>query len=207
MLQYFKIHPEHPQHRLIVKSVEIIRDGGVIAYPTDSGYALGCHIGDKSALERIIEIRKIDEKHNFTLVCRDLSEISLYASFDTPVFRLLRAHTPGPYTFILKATREVPRRLLHPKRKTIGIRIPDNRIVQALLQELDEPIMSTTLILPGETDPLNDAEEIREALKNRMDLVIDGGRGEKQATTVVDLSGERPLVLRRGRGDTTPFLP
>lgn len=206
MLQYFKIHSEHPPHRLIAKSVEIIRDGGVIAYPTDSGYALGCHIGDKAALERIIDIRKIDEKHNFTLVCRDLSEISLYASFDTPVFRLLKAHTPGPYTFILKATREVPRRLLHPKRKTIGIRIPANRIVQALLEELNEPIMSTTLILPGETDPLNDAEEIRDALKNRVYLVIDGGKGEKQATTVVDLSGENPVLLRKGRGDTLPFL-
>ncbi|MBN1894515.1 threonylcarbamoyl-AMP synthase [bacterium] len=206
MPEHFKIHPEHPQHRLVAKSVEILRGGGVIAYPTDSGYALGCHIGDKSALERIIDIRRIDERHNFTLVCRDLSEISLYARFDTPVFRILRAHTPGPYTFILNATREVPRRLLNPKRKTIGIRIPDHKIVQALLAELNEPIMSTTLILPGQTDPLNDADEIREALKNHVDLVIDGGRGEKEATTVVDLSGERFLLLRRGRGDASPFL-
>ena len=188
MAQYFQIHPDNPQKRLIKQVVEIVRDGGVIAYPTDSSYALGCHIGDKGAMERIRRIRQVDDKHNFTLVCRDLSEIALYARVSNSDYRILKAHTPGPYTFILSASREVPRRLLNPKRKTIGIRVPDNVIAQALLEELDEPLMSSTLILPGETLPLSDPEEIRETLQHDVDAVIDGGYCGLEPTTVVVLN-------------------
>lgn len=205
MAQYFQIHPENPQKRLVKQVVEIVRDGGVIAYPTDSSYALGCHIGDKAAMERIRRIRQVDDKHNFTLVCRDLSEISLYARVSNSDYRILKAHTPGPYTFILVASREVPRRLLNPKRKTIGIRVPDNVIAQALLEELDEPLMSSTLILPGETLPMSDPEEIRETLQHDVDAVIDGGYCGLEPTTVVVLNNGEAEVARVGCGDVAPF--
>lgn len=205
MSQFFQIHPENPQPRLIKQAVEMVRDGAVIVYPTDSGYALGCHLGDKAALERIRRIRELDDRHNFTLVCRDLSEIGTYAKVDNTVYRLLKALTPGAYTFILPATREVPRRLQHPKRKTIGIRVPDCAIAMALLEALGEPLMSTTLILPGQTMPESDPYEIRDCLEHQVDLVIDGGYGSVEPTTVVDLEGENPVVLRRGLGDTAPF--
>jgi tRNA threonylcarbamoyl adenosine modification protein (Sua5/YciO/YrdC/YwlC family) len=206
MSQYFQIHPANPQPRLIKQAVDIVRQGGVIAYPTDSAYALGCHLGDKAALERIRRIRKLDDNHNFTLVCRDLSELGTYARVDNSAFRLIRLHTPGPYTFILKATDEVPRRLLHPKRRTIGLRVPDNRIALALLESLGEPLMSVTLILPGETLPMTDAEAIRERLQHDVDLVIDGGVCGPEPTSVVDMAdGAAPLILRRGRGDLSAF--
>jgi len=203
MSQLFQIHAYNPQARLIRRAVEIIRDGGVIAYPTDSGMALGCHIGDKEAMERIRAIRRIDDKHNLTLVCRDLSEISIYAKVDNSAYRLLKSFTPGPYTFILKATHEVPRRLQHPKRKTIGIRVPDNAVCQALLEELREPLMSTSLILPGEELPMTDAEDIRDRIGNRLDLIIDGGFCGIEPTTVIDLVDGVPEVVRPGKGDAT----
>jgi tRNA threonylcarbamoyl adenosine modification protein (Sua5/YciO/YrdC/YwlC family) len=205
MSQYFSLHPQNPQIRLIRRAVEILREGGVVVYPTDSCYALGCHLGDKDAMERIRRIRHADKDHNFTLVCRDLSEIATYAKVDNPTFRLLKAYTPGPYTFILEATREVPRRLQHPKRKTIGIRIPDHPVPQAMLAELGEPIMSSTLILPGDDAPLTDPEEMRARLEHQVDLVMDGGPCGFEATTVVDLSGDAPRLLRAGRGDPKPF--
>lgn len=205
MSQYFYIHPDNPQIRLVKQAVALIRDGAVVAYPTDSAYALGCHLGDKPALERIIRIRELNDRHNFTLLCRDLSEIANYAKVDNATYRLLKAHTPGAYTFILAATGEVPRRILHPKRKTIGIRVPDHAICQALLGELNEPLLTTTLQLPGDTDPLNDPEEIRERVGSRLDLIIDGGFGALEPTTVVDLSGDDPVILREGRGDPAPF--
>ncbi len=205
MSQFFQIHPDNPQPRLVRQAVELLRNGAVIVYPTDSAYALGCHLGDKKALDRIRDIRRVDAKHNFTLVCRDLSQAANYARMDNIAYRLINAHTPGPYTFILPATREVPRRLLHPKRRTIGIRIPDNRIAHALLEELGEPIMSTTLILPGEDMPMTDPYEIREMLEHQVDLVIDGGYCDIEPTTVVDLTGDLPVVVRRGKGDPAPF--
>lgn len=205
MSQFFQIHAETPQVRLVRQAVEVVRGGGVIVYPTDSGYALGCLLGDKDALERIRLIRRLDDKHHFTLICRDLSEIATYAKVDNSVYRLLKAVTPGPYTFILPATREVPRRLQHPKRKTIGIRVPDNAIALALLAELGEPMMSTTLILPGSELPECDPYEIRQLLERQVDLIIDGGYGTPQATTVVDLEGEAPVVIREGLGDPAPF--
>lgn len=205
MTQYFYIHPDNPQSRLIKQAVMFIRDGGVMAYPTDSAYALGCHIGDKAALERIVRLRELDERHNFTLLCRDLSDIATYAKVDNATYRLLKTYTPGAYTFILVATSEVPRRILHPKRKTIGIRVPDHPICQALLAELNEPLLTTTLQMPGETEPLTDPEDIRERLGARLDLIIDGGFGTLQPTTVVDLTGDAPVVLREGRGDPAPF--
>lgn len=206
MSQFFKVHPDNPQSRLIRQAVEIIRAGGVIVYPTDSCYALGCQIGNKAAMERIQQIRDIDKEHNFTLVCRDLSEIATYARVDNIQYRLLKAVTPGPFTFILQATHEVPRRLQNPKRKTIGIRIPDNAIAQALLAELGEPIMSTTLILPGDDLPMNDPEQIRERLTGQVDLIIDGGNCGHQPTTVLDLVGDTPRLRRQGKGDVGPFL-
>ena len=206
MSQFFQIHPVNPQARLIRRAVEIVRDGGVIAYPTDSGYALGCHIGDKDAMERIRALRVLDSKHNFTLMCRDLSEIATYAKIENSAYRLLKAHTPAPYTFILEATREVPRRLQHPRRKTIGIRVPDNAITQALLAELGEPLMSSTLILPGQDMPMTDAEEIRDTLGNRLDLVIDGGYCGIEPTTVVDLVAGVPDILRVGKGPTETLV-
>ncbi len=205
MSQFFHIHPDNPQQRLIAHSVEIIRAGGVIVYPTDSGYALGCHLGDKQAVTRIRQIRRLDDRHHLTLVCSDLSQIATYARLDNSNYRLLKAHTPGAYTFILEATREVPRRLLHPKRKTIGLRVPNNPIAQALLRELGEPLMSTTLILPDEDLPLTDPYEIREFLEHDVDLVIDGGFCGFEPTTVVDLTGDIPQVIRKGAGDISPF--
>jgi len=200
MSQFFQIHPDNPQPRLIKQAVEMVRKGAVIVYPTDSAYALGCHIGDKKALERIRRIRQVGDKHNFTLVCRDLSEISTYAKVVNQAYRLINAHTPGPYTFILEATREVPRRLLHPKRRTIGIRVPDNHIAMALLSELNEPLMSSTLILPGEEMPMTDAEDIRNCLEHDVDLVIDGGHSGSEPTTVIGLQNADMEVLRVGKG-------
>lgn len=204
MSQFFQIHPENPQKRLIEQAVQMVREGAVIVYPTDSGYALGCHIEDKQALDRIRAIRRLNDRHNFTLVCRDLSEISTYAKVDNTVYRLLKAVTPGAYTFILNATREVPRRI-QSKRKTIGLRVPDNAIVQALLEGLGEPLMSSTLILPGESNPECDPYEIRQGLEHAVDLIIDGGYGSFEPTTVVDLTDDVPEVVRRGLGDPSPF--
>jgi tRNA threonylcarbamoyl adenosine modification protein (Sua5/YciO/YrdC/YwlC family) len=200
MTQFLSIHPTHPQARLIAQAAEVVRRGGVIVYPTDSCYALGCHIGDKDAALRLRRIRKVDETHHFTLVCRDLSEIGNFAKVDNAQYRMLKAATPGAYTFILEATRELPRRLAHPKRRTIGLRIPDHVIAQALLAELGEPLLSTTLLLPGLDEPLNDAEEIRELLANQVDMVIDGGACGLSPTTMVDMTGEAPRVLREGAG-------
>jgi tRNA threonylcarbamoyl adenosine modification protein (Sua5/YciO/YrdC/YwlC family) len=205
MSQFFVLHPVNPQIRLIRRAVEIVRAGGVVVYPTDSCYALGCHLGDKEAMERIRRIREAGKDHNFTLVCRDLSEIASYAKVDNHTFRLLKAHTPGPYTFILQATREVPRRLQHPKRKTIGIRVPDHAVARALLEELGEPLMSSTLMLPGDELPLTDPEEMRARLVHRVELVMDGGPCGFEPTTVVDLTGDAPRVARMGRGDPEPF--
>jgi tRNA threonylcarbamoyl adenosine modification protein (Sua5/YciO/YrdC/YwlC family) len=203
--QFFQIHPDNPQVRLIRQAVDIIKSGGVVVYPTDSAYALGCHIGDKSALDRIRRIRKLDDSHNFTLVCSDLSEIATYAKVSNSAYRLLRHTTPGPYTFILPATSEVPRRLMHPKRKTVGLRVPENAIALALLADLGEPLMSVTLIMPGDDLPLTDPYDIRQTLEHDVDLVIDGGYCGMEPTTVVDLADETPVVLRVGKGDTAPF--
>ncbi len=196
MSQYFEIHPTHPQLRLVHQAVEIIDRGGVAAYPTDSSYALGCHIGDKKALERMRRIRQIDEKHNLTLVCSDLSEISTYAKISNSDYRMLKSLTPGPYTFILNATHEVPRRLMHPKRRTIGIRVVAHPVVKALLDALGQPLMSCTLILPGESMPLTEADEIREALDRQLDLIIDSGHCGIEPTTVIDLTGGVPVLIR-----------
>ena len=201
MSQFFQIHPENPQVRLINQAVEIVRKGGVIIYPTDSCYALGCHIGDKHALERITRIRRVDHKHNFTLMCSNLAEVGLYAKLDNPAFRLIKNVTPGAYTFILNATSEVPRRLMHPKRKTIGLRIPDNAIAMALLEALGEPLMTSTLVLPGEEWPMIDPYEMRDTLGSQVDLVIDGGYCGMEPTTVVDLTGDEPEIIRTGKGD------
>jgi tRNA threonylcarbamoyl adenosine modification protein (Sua5/YciO/YrdC/YwlC family) len=203
MSQFFVIHPVNPQSRLIKQAVKILQDGGVIAYPTDSAYALGCRLADKDALERIRKIRQLTDAHNFTLVCRNLSELSLYATVDNPTFRTLKAHTPGPYTFILKATKEVPKRLLHPKRNTIGLRVPDCKITQALLADLNEPLMSVTLVLPDQEFPFVDAEDIYKTLGNRVDLVIDGGVCSMTPTTVIDMVENEPKILRVGKGEFT----
>ena len=205
MSQLFQIHPENPQPRLIKQAVEIIRQGGVIIYPTDCAYAIGCHIGDKNAIDRIKAIRKLDDKHNFTLVCRDLSELATYAKVDNTAYRLLKQNTPGAYTFILKATAEVPRRLLHPKRRTIGIRVPNNPIALALMEELGEPIMSSSLILPGEKEPLTDPYDIRDTLQHCVDLVIDGGYCGMEATSVINMVEEEIVVVREGAGDVGVF--
>ncbi|HEY4646104.1 MAG TPA: L-threonylcarbamoyladenylate synthase [Steroidobacteraceae bacterium] len=201
----FEIHPENPQVRLIRRAAEIIREGGVIVYPTDSCYALGCHLGDKEAMQRIRRIRMADETHHFTLVCRDLSEIARYARVDNRQYRLLRKYTPGPYTFLLRATRDTPKRLQNPKRRTIGIRIPDHPVPQLLLRELNEPIMSSTLLLPGEDLPQTDAREIRKRLEQQVDVVLDGGHCGLEPTTVIDLTSEVPAIVRKGRGDPRPF--
>lgn len=206
MGQFVSIHPQNPQLRLISQSVAIIRAGGVIVYPTDSSYALGCHIGDKAAMERIRRIRQTDKHHNFTLVCRDLSEIGLYAKVDNRAFRLMKNLTPGPYTFILKASHEVPRRLQNPKRKTIGVRVPNHPIAQAILESLGEPIMSSTLIMPNQATPETDPEAIYALLKAQTDLVIDGGNCGFEPTTVVDLMGDTPQILRAGKGDVSHLL-
>lgn len=205
MTQFFTLHPDNPQPRLIRQAAEIVRAGGVIVYPTDSCYALGCHLGDKEAVERIRAIRGLDERHHFTLLCRDLSEISKYARVDDLQFRLLKANTPGSYTFILQATKEVPKRLQHPKRSTIGLRVPDHPIVAALLDELGEPLLSSTLTLPGDELPLNDPEEIRDRLERRVDLILDGGFCGVEATTVIDLTSDAPVLVRLGKGDIAPF--
>ena len=205
MTQIFEIHPESPQLRLIRQAVEILKRGGVIIYPTDSAYALGCHIQDKASLQRIIRIRQLSVKHNFTLVCRDLSELATYARVNNSDYRLLKAYTPGAYTFILQATSEVPRLMLHPKRKTIGIRVPDHPVVSALLKELDEPLLSSTLILPEATMPMADIDEIRDVMGKQVDLIIDSGFCGLEATTVVSLVDGAPQLLREGKADADPF--
>jgi tRNA threonylcarbamoyl adenosine modification protein (Sua5/YciO/YrdC/YwlC family) len=205
MAQLFTVHPENPQPRLIWQAAEIVRAGGVIVYPTDSCYALGCHIGDKAAMERIRAIRGVDERHHLTLVCRNLSEIAQYARVDNRQFRLLKAATPGSYTFILQATRGVPKRLLHPRRRTIGLRVPDHKVTQALLAELGEPLLSSTLILPPDDTPLNDVDEIRSRLEGSVDAVLDAGSCGIVPTTVVDMTTESPVILRRGKGNPDLF--
>jgi tRNA threonylcarbamoyl adenosine modification protein (Sua5/YciO/YrdC/YwlC family) len=205
MAQFFSIHPDNPQPRLVRRAAEIVRAGGVLVYPTDSCYALGCRIGDKAAMERMRAIRKVGERHHFALVCRDLAELAVYAKVDNRQFRLLKRATPGGYTFILKATREVPKRLLHPSRRTIGLRVPDHRVVQALLAELGEPLLSSTLHLPGDELPLNDAHEIRDRLEHEVDLVLDSGSCGITPTTVVDLTGEAPLIARQGTASSQLF--
>ncbi len=205
MAQFFQIHPDNPQVRLIRRAVEIVHEGGLLVYPTDSSYAIGCCIGDKAAMERLRRVRRLDDSHNLTLVCRDLSEIASYARVGNQSYRLLKTLTPGPYTFIHKATKQVPRRLQHPRRKTIGIRVPENKIAQALLSELGEPMMSSTLILPGEDLPMTDPHEIRQALDHTVDLVIDGGYCGLEATTVVDMVDDVPGVVRVGKGDVSLF--
>ncbi len=206
MGQFFSIHPENPQPRLIKEAVKIIEKGGVIIYPTDSTYAIGCQIANKDALERIRLIRQIDERHNFTLVCRDISEMSIYGYISNGTFKLVKTHVPGPYTFILKATKEVPKRLMHPKRDTIGIRIPDCNIVTALLSALNQPLMSLTLMLPDQEFPFVDPQEIYEALDGRVDLVIDGGACSTTPTSVIDFTSGEPVILRVGKGDVEAFL-
>ena len=205
MSQFFHIHPDNPQPRLISQAVDIIKQGGVIVYPTDSGYALGCNIGNKQAKERIERIRGIEKHHNFTLVCRDLSELSTYARVDNQLFRLIKNNTPGPYTFIFKGTKEVPKRLLNEKKKTIGIRVIEHPITCALLAELGEPLMSCSLILPGEQYTEADPDEIRDRIEKQVDLTIHGGYLPEQATTVIDLSDDSIEILRVGCGDTKPF--
>jgi len=205
MSQYFQIHPENPQLRLVRQAVQIVGAGGLVALPTDSSYALVCHLDDKAAVERMRQIRGVDDRHHLTLLCRDLSEIANYAKVDNRQYRLLKAATPGPYTFILEASKEVPRRLSHPSRKTIGLRVHENIIAQALLEELGQALIGTTLILPGSDDPLNDAADIRSQLEKHIELVIDGGSCSLLPTTVVDLTGDAPLVLRQGRGDAGLF--
>jgi tRNA threonylcarbamoyl adenosine modification protein (Sua5/YciO/YrdC/YwlC family) len=205
MSQFFQIHPENPQLRLIKQAAQIIQSGGIVALPTDSCYALVCHLDDKQAVERLRRIRAVDDKHHLTLLCRDLSEISSYAKVDNRQYRMLKTATPGPYTFILEATKEVPRRLSHPSRKTIGLRVPENRIAHALLEELAQPLLGTTLILPDEQEPLTDPEEIRQRLEKLIDLVIDGGACSLEPTTVIDLTEEQPILLRQGRGDAVQF--
>jgi len=201
MAQYFRIHSENPQQRLINQAVSILQDGGVVVYPTDSCYALGCRIGDKAAMERIWKIRNLDKKHNLTLICKDLSNIGIYARVDNSAFRLMKSLTPGPYTFILKATREVPRRLQHPKRKTIGLRVPANQITLLLLEQFNEPVANTSLILPDEELPMTDPEQINETLGHVVDLIIDGGYGGLEPTTVVDLVEGQPRIVRHGIGN------
>lgn len=205
MAQYFVIHPENPQTRLVSQAVAILRDGGVIAYPTDSSYALGCLIGNKDAQDRIRTIRQVGDDHHFTLVCRNLAELATYAQVDNSQFRLLKANTPGQYTFILKATREVPRRLQHPKRSTIGLRVPERVVTQVLLEALGEPMLSMTLQLPGDEMPLNEGWEIRDQLEHQLELVIDAGACVLKPTTVIDLTGETPSLVRLGAGDPAPF--
>jgi len=205
MAQYFVIHPENPQARLVHQAVTILNNGGVIAYPTDSTYALGCMLGNVDAQWRIRDIRGVDENHHFTLVCRNLAEIGNYAQVNNSQFRMLKANTPGRYTFVLKASREVPRRLQHPKRSTIGLRVPDHTVTQAILDELNQPLLSMTLLLPGESEPMNEAWDIRDRLEHQVDLVIDAGACVAEPTTVIDLTAESPQLLRLGAGDPAPF--
>jgi tRNA threonylcarbamoyl adenosine modification protein (Sua5/YciO/YrdC/YwlC family) len=205
MSQFFEIHPQNPQPRLIRQAAQIIQSGGIVAVPTDSAYALVCRLDDKAAVERLRKIRGVDEKHHLTLLCRDLSEISQYARIDNQQYRMLKATTPGPYTVILPATHEVPRRLSHPSRKTIGLRVPENQIMLALLEELGEPLIGTTLQLPGDEHMLSDPDEVQQRLGKQIDLVIDGGAGTLEPTTVIDLTGPEPVLLREGRGDPAAF--
>jgi tRNA threonylcarbamoyl adenosine modification protein (Sua5/YciO/YrdC/YwlC family) len=205
MAQFFTIHPENPQTRLIRQAVDIIHQGGIIVYPTDTSYALGCHIGDKGALERMRRIRQVDDKHDFTLACRDLSEISIYAKVDNNQYRILKNSTPGAYTFINRATKQVPKRLLHDKKKTIGIRIPDNRIALDLLETLGEPMLTSTLLLPGDEYPLTDPYDMKDFVGNQVDLIIDGGYCGMDETTMIDLENDFPVVLRQGKGDISVF--
>ncbi|AOM40112.1 L-threonylcarbamoyladenylate synthase [Xenorhabdus hominickii] len=206
MSQFFYVHPDNPQTRLIDQSVEVLKKGGVVIYPTDSGYAIGCCLENKDAMTRICRIRQLDGRHNFTLMCRDLSEIAAYAHVDNQAFRLIKNNTPGNYTFILQATKEVPRRLMNEKRKTIGLRVPSNPIALALLEEMHEPLMSCSLILPGNDFAESDPEEIKDTLGKQVDLIIHGGYLGQQPTTVIDLTGDSPVILREGEGDATPFL-
>ncbi|WP_445374789.1 L-threonylcarbamoyladenylate synthase [Photorhabdus tasmaniensis] len=206
MSQFFYIHPDNPQPRLIGQSVDVFKKGGVVVYPTDSGYAIGCHLEDKDSMTRICRIRQLDSNHNFTLMCRDLSEISTYAYVDNSAFRLIKNNTPGNYTFILRATKEVPRRLMNDKRKTIGLRVPSNPIALALLEQMGEPLMSTSLILPGNDFAESDPEEIKDNLGKLVDLIIHGGYLGQQPTTVIDLTEDTPVVIRVGAGNVTPFL-
>lgn len=201
MAQYFQIHPDNPQFRLINRAVAILQSGGVIVYPTDSCYALGCCVGNKSALEKIQAIRELDKRHNMTLICKDLSDLATYARVDNTTFRLMKSLTPGPYTFLLKATRGVPRRIQHPKRKTIGLRVPDHPVILAILEQLGEPLLTTSLILPGEELPMTDPELIYDALGGKVDLIIDAGNGGLEATTVIDLVDGQPQIVREGKGD------
>jgi tRNA threonylcarbamoyl adenosine modification protein (Sua5/YciO/YrdC/YwlC family) len=205
MSQFFQIHPVNPQARLIKQAAQIIHGGGIVAVPTDSCYALVCHLDDKGAVERLRRIRGIDEKHHLTLLCRDLSELGVYARVDNRQFRLLKAATPGPFTFILEATKCVPRRLSHPSRKTIGLRVPEDTIIHALLAELDQPLLGTTLIMPDEVDPLNDADVICERLGKQLELIVDGGACSMEPTTVIDLTGDDAVLVRQGRGDAAAF--
>lgn len=202
-MQYVEIHPENPQERLLARAAAIVQQGGVIAYPTDSCYALGCHIGEKEAMERILRLRQLPPDHHFTLICRDLSDIATHARVDNQAYRLLRSLTPGAYTFILAASREVPRRLQNPRRRTVGIRVPDHPVVRGLLDLVGQPLMSVTLIEPGEDLPLSDPQDIREKLGRQVDLILDGGSCGHEATTIIDLTGEVPEVVRQGKGDAS----
>ena len=206
MSQFFYIHPENPQARLIKQACELIHKGAVVVYPTDSGYSIGCHMNDKAALEQVCRVRQIGKDHNFTLMCRDMSELSEYAKVDNTSFRMIKNNTPGPYTFILKATKEVPKRLQNPKRRTIGIRVPDNKIALALLEELGEPLMSCTLILPGVLVAESNPDDIRDELEKQVGLIIHGGFLGEQPTTVIDMSENENIIVREGSGDTRPFI-
>jgi tRNA threonylcarbamoyl adenosine modification protein (Sua5/YciO/YrdC/YwlC family) len=201
MPQYVEVHPDNPQQRLLKQAAQVLHAGGIAAVPTDSSYALVCHLDDKSAAEKLRRIRGVDDKHHLTLLCRDLSELASYARVDNKQYRLLKSVTPGPFTFILEATKEVPRRVSHPSRRTIGLRVPDHTMLQQLLEVFGEPLLATTLIMPGETEPLNDPEDIRERLRNQIEAVVDAGACKMEPTTVVDLTGDEPAVLRLGRGD------
>ena len=205
MSQFFYVHPENPQKRLMKQAADIVNKGGVIIFPTDSGYALGCALDDKHALEKMCQIRKIDKKHNFTLLCKDLSEIAIYARVDNSAYRMLKSNTPGPYTFIFKSTKDLPKRLMNPTKRTIGIRIPDNAIALALLDELETPLMTTSLILPGNSSTEFDPEEIRDLLERQVDLILNGGYLGESPTTVIDLSDDEVVIVREGSGDLAPF--
>lgn len=205
MTQYLQIHPDDPQPRYLERAAMIVREGGIVAFPTDSCYALGCHLGDKAAVDRIRAIREVDDRHHLTLMCRDLSEIAHFARVDNAQYRLLKATTPGSYTFILEGTKELPRRVLHPKRKTIGLRVPEHRVAQALLEALGEPLLTTTLILPGDEAPLTEGWEIQDRLDGQVELILDGGHCGTEPTTVIDLTGGLPALVRAGRGSLTPF--
>ncbi len=206
MVEYLQVHPDNPEPRRIRQAVQVVMSGGVIVYPTDSTYALGCHLGNKAALNRIRQLRKLDDRHNFTLVCEDLSSLASYARVNNSAYRILKAYTPGPYTFILKATPEVPRRLMHPRRKTIGLRVPENTVAKILLNAIGEPIMSTSLILPDEEEQITDPYEIRLKLGKIVDLIIDSGPCGREPTTMIDLVDGAPVVMRQGKGDAEPFM-